>query len=342
MWSGDVAGHGARRAGIACACAPASRTCGAWTASAPTARRVSSAETSVRASPIVHRRRRRSAVRLAASLVATLAACQSSSDDAAPRPASRAGPSSARAVALMARADSIYPRDYDSARVAFDSTIVVARLDGDSVTLARALTSRGNAAWRLGRYDEAERIGRTALALKHRLRLERDLAKSYGGLGLLAQARGQLEQAEPLLHVRARGRAGGERLGVHRAVEQQPRTRPHRSRRVRPRAHRARGGASDGRRARRQHRRGERGDQPRQARAGGGRPGRGGAGAPRRARVRSAELSLRRRRGERARPARARARVARRARARHRAPRQRARDRPRARARRSPRPTTSS
>jgi CHAT domain-containing protein/tetratricopeptide (TPR) repeat protein len=99
----------------------------------------------------------------------------------------------------MAHADSLYPRDYDSARVAYDSTIVVARLDGDSVTLARTLTSRGNAAWRLGRYDEAQRLGTEALALKQRLHLERDLAKSYGGLGLLAQARGRYEEAEPLL-----------------------------------------------------------------------------------------------------------------------------------------------
>ena len=108
-------------------------------------------------------------------------------------------PVSARALTLMARADSLYPRDYDSARVAYDSTIVVARLDGDSVVLARALTSRGNAAWRLGRYDEAQELGTEALRLKQRLHLVRDLSKSYVALGLLAQARGQAEEAEPLL-----------------------------------------------------------------------------------------------------------------------------------------------
>src|SRR4051794_24715980 len=99
----------------------------------------------------------------------------------------------------MAHGDSLYPRDYDSARVAYDSTIVIARLDGDSVTLARTLTSRGNAAWHLGRFDEAQRIGSEALALKQRLRLAHDLAKSYTGLGLLAQTRGQLVDADRLL-----------------------------------------------------------------------------------------------------------------------------------------------
>ena len=153
---------------------------------------------------MTHRRRHTSAratATLLAVLVAVLVACESSSRDAALRPASASprAPSSARAVALMVHADSLYPRDYDSARVAFDSAITVARLDGDSVTLARALTSRGNAAWRLGRYDEAQRIGTEALALKQGLHLQRDLAKSYGALGLLAQARGQYEQAELLL-----------------------------------------------------------------------------------------------------------------------------------------------
>ena len=99
----------------------------------------------------------------------------------------------------MARADSVYRRDYDSARVAYDSTIAVARQDGDSAIVARALTSRGNAAWRLARYDEADSIGRTALEMKLRLRLDGELAKSYVALGLLTQARGQLEQAEKLL-----------------------------------------------------------------------------------------------------------------------------------------------
>jgi CHAT domain-containing protein len=131
------------------------------------------------------------------SLLAALAGCRSSSDDASVR-ASRT-PTSPRAVALMLRADSIYARDYDSARVVYDSAIAMARLDADSVTLARSLTSRGNVAWRLGRYDEAERIGTGALALKRRLRLDGDLAKSYVALGLLAQARGRLEEGERLL-----------------------------------------------------------------------------------------------------------------------------------------------
>lgn len=100
---------------------------------------------------------------------------------------------------MLLRGDSIYRRDYDSARVVLDSAIAQAREEHDSVTLARAMTSRGNAAWRLGQYDDAERLGRTALTLKLRLGLERDLAKSYVGLGLLAQARGRFEKADSLL-----------------------------------------------------------------------------------------------------------------------------------------------
>jgi len=130
-----------------------------------------------------------------------LVACRGQGNDAPPAAVTVTAQrvSSPRATALLLRADSLYRRDFDSARVAYDSTIVVARRDADSLTLARALTSRGNAAWRLGRYDEAKRIGEEALALKLRLHLDSELPKSYAGLGLLAQARGQLEVALPLL-----------------------------------------------------------------------------------------------------------------------------------------------
>ena len=153
------------------------------------------------------RRRRHTSARTAATLLAALAGCQSSSRDAAPPVTSTVvrTATSAHAIALMARADSLYPRDYDSARVAYDSTIGIARADGDSLTLARALTSRGNASWRLGRFDEAQRIGTEALALKQQLHLARDLAKSYNALGLLAQARGQSEEAERLFQARKKG-----------------------------------------------------------------------------------------------------------------------------------------
>ena len=133
-------------------------------------------------------------------------------------PVTRPEPSG-RAAAMLLRADSIYRRDYDSARVVLDSTITLARQEHDSVTLARALTSRGNTAWRLGAYDDAERIGRQALALKQQLRLDRDLAKSFAGLGLLAQARGRLEEAEKLLLAGlAAARAAGDSAFISRGL----------------------------------------------------------------------------------------------------------------------------
>jgi CHAT domain-containing protein/tetratricopeptide (TPR) repeat protein len=138
------------------------------------------------------------AIRCRAWLVAiVLAACRSQADaPAAPRAPHRVV--SPEAVALFLRGDSLYKRDFDSARVVFDSAIVAARRDADSVTLARALTSRGNAAWRLGRYDEAQRVGEEGLALKRRIGLDAELSKSYAGLGLLDQARGRLDTARRL------------------------------------------------------------------------------------------------------------------------------------------------
>ena len=128
--------------------------------------------------------------------VVVLAACRQQGD--APLRVPQRGVS-AEARALLRRGDSLYQRDYDSAAVAYDGAAATARRDADSVTLATALTSRGNAAWRLGRYDEAERIGEEALALKQRIHLDRELSRSYNALGLLAQARGRYEEAQGLL-----------------------------------------------------------------------------------------------------------------------------------------------
>ena len=143
--------------------------------------------------------RRTSAVRVASGwlLIVTVSAC-GRTEHATPETGKQLATSEA-AVALLRRADSLYARDYDSASIAYDSAIAVARRNADSLTLVRALTSRGNAAWRLGRYDEADRIGHVALALKLRLKIDRELPRSYAALGLLAQARGRLEEAQHLL-----------------------------------------------------------------------------------------------------------------------------------------------
>jgi CHAT domain-containing protein len=138
------------------------------------------------------------ALRCRVSLIAVvLAACRSQGD--APHATGTGQRAlSPEAVALFLRGDSLYKRDFDSARIVFDSAIVAAHRDADSATLARALTARGNAAWRLGRYDEAKRIGEEGLALKRRIRLDGELSKSYTGLGLLEQTRGQLDTAHRL------------------------------------------------------------------------------------------------------------------------------------------------
>ena len=125
-----------------------------------------------------------------------LAACRT--HDAPPAAGTPHRVLSPQAAALFLRGDSLYKRDFDSARVVLDSAIDIARRDADSVTLARALTMRGNAAWRLGRYDDARRIGEEGLALKRRIGLDGELSKSYAGLGLLEQARGRLDTAHRL------------------------------------------------------------------------------------------------------------------------------------------------
>jgi CHAT domain-containing protein len=68
-------------------------------------------------------------------------------------------------------------------------------LDGDSAAVARADTWRGLAAMKLGTNDEAKKIGESALAMKLRLGLKRDLFRSYNALGLLAYQQGRYSDA---------------------------------------------------------------------------------------------------------------------------------------------------
>jgi CHAT domain-containing protein/tetratricopeptide (TPR) repeat protein len=97
---------------------------------------------------------------------------------------------------LLAAGDSAYFRaDYDSALAIYDRASRDAGARNDSTTIARALTNIGLVAWHQGRFADAESIGTQALALKQRLKLREDLPKSFNALGLLAQNRGDLEQA---------------------------------------------------------------------------------------------------------------------------------------------------
>src|SRR5207342_405789 len=82
---------------------------------------------------------------------------------------------------------------YDSARTTYERAAAAAR--GDSTVVARALTSLGLIAWRQGRFDDAKSIGERALALKQRIGLKAELARSFNALGMLANDRGELDEA---------------------------------------------------------------------------------------------------------------------------------------------------
>jgi len=112
---------------------------------------------------------------------------------------------------LVAVGEQIYRREeYDSARLVLSSVVERARATDDSVAEARALTWLGLAAWRLGDYAAARAAQERALALKLALRLEKELWRSYNGLGLVAWNEGQLPYA---LTRFAEATAAAERVG---------------------------------------------------------------------------------------------------------------------------------
>jgi CHAT domain-containing protein len=100
------------------------------------------------------------------------------------------------ADSLVALGEQIYRREeYDSARLFLMPVAERFRASGDSAAEARALTWLGLAAWRLGDYARAREEHERALKLKLALGLERDLWRSYNGLGLLAWNEGRLMEA---------------------------------------------------------------------------------------------------------------------------------------------------
>ena len=116
------------------------------------------------------------------------------------------------ALALLARADSQFAREaFDSARVTYERAVQSSGASRDSVTVARALTGAGLAAWHQGAFDDAKSLGEHALALKLRLGLKNDLAKSFNALGLLANDRGELDNAvQRFIEARAAAEAVGD------------------------------------------------------------------------------------------------------------------------------------
>lgn len=100
---------------------------------------------------------------------------------------------------LLAAGEAVYLRgELESAQVYWVQVQRDAARTGDSLALARSLTWLGLSAWRQGKYGDAERLGRKALALKLRHDLRTDLYKSYNALGLLAWNQGELVEATDL------------------------------------------------------------------------------------------------------------------------------------------------
>lgn len=123
-------------------------------------------------------------------------------------PAPRAGTFDA----LLARAESLYFRgEYDSARGFWTDGLERARAARDSLHEGRILTWLGLAAWRMGDYAAAKRLGDSALALKLRSGLTAELGPSYNALGLLAWNEGRLTEALELFERTMRAaRASGD------------------------------------------------------------------------------------------------------------------------------------
>ncbi|HTJ24407.1 MAG TPA: CHAT domain-containing tetratricopeptide repeat protein [Gemmatimonadaceae bacterium] len=112
--------------------------------------------------------------------------------------------SSVRAIgtvvdSLLALGDSVYRESPDRARRAWSSALSLAKAERDSGAMARALTGLGQTARQFGNYEEARRLGEQALGLKLRLHMNRELARSYNALGLLAWDEERLADASSLL-----------------------------------------------------------------------------------------------------------------------------------------------
>ena len=97
-------------------------------------------------------------------------------------------------------ARALYRRDadYEAAFDRFGELAERAGAVGDSAQVARAITWMGLAAWRMDDYEQAKELGRRALEMKQRLRLEAQLFRSYNALGLLAWIEGRLNDAAEL------------------------------------------------------------------------------------------------------------------------------------------------
>ncbi len=114
----------------------------------------------------------------------------------------------------LALAEELYwSGEFDSAKVVFAGVLAAAQLRADTSVEARVLTWLGLAAWRLGEYEEARRLGEAALDLKLAAGLNDQLFRSYNALGLLAWIESRLSDAVSLFEeaVQAARASGDER-----------------------------------------------------------------------------------------------------------------------------------
>jgi len=127
-------------------------------------------------------------------------------------------PPAAHRDSLTAPGESLYARGaIDSARLAWGDALTRPGVAG-SASEARLLTWLGLAAWRLGDYADARRLGERALEQKQRLGLTADVPQSLNALGLLAWNEGRFAEAADLFRAAGAGFGSiGDQAGVAKA-----------------------------------------------------------------------------------------------------------------------------
>jgi CHAT domain-containing protein/tetratricopeptide (TPR) repeat protein len=133
----------------------------------------------------------------------------------------RADPLQSSSDSLIQRGESLYVAErLDTARTVWTVALRHTRASSDARNEARALTWLGLVATRLGDLSEARGLGEEALAIKTRLGMKSELARSYGALGMVALSENRNQDAVGLFEralesARAAGdrRAEAESLG---------------------------------------------------------------------------------------------------------------------------------
>lgn len=118
-----------------------------------------------------------------ALLVSMLGAC--GNDAPLSRPSSTNTDSEVQRL-FAAGEEWYWKSDFDSATSIWSAALTKARADRDPRMEANLLTWLGLAAWRVGEYGEARRLGEAALAQKLELQMDDELSRSHNALAILA------------------------------------------------------------------------------------------------------------------------------------------------------------